>query len=64
VNDSDKESDKNYHFYSKDDNGFIKICLALSRYIRIFDFRDHSITMVEIWSYNSVYQLVTPDLPE
>lgn len=56
MNDSDKESDKNYHFSGKDDNGFIKICLALSRYIRIFDFRDHSITMVEIWSYNSVYQ--------
>lgn len=30
--------------------------MDLSRYIRIFDFRDHSITMVEIWSYNSVYQ--------
>jgi len=56
VNDSDKESDKNYHFSGKDDNGYINICLALSRYIRIFGFRDHSITMVEIWSYNSVYQ--------
>lgn len=56
MNDSDKESDKNYHFSGNDDNGFIKICLALSRYIRIFDFRDLSITMVEIWSYNFVYQ--------